>query len=106
MLALTTRHLPTSMERSPGMANRLTHRRTVRAKAQRRYAAKLKKEGAPSSDQIARAVFAAMREHVNRNSFPSAQRQEIAKPVIPFAVPHPAARAFPRKPPPARAVSP
>lgn len=79
------------------MADRLTRRKAKHAKAQRSYAARRRQEGIPSFDQLARAVLAALREIVNRNSFAAAQRAKIARPVIHLAVDQLVARGFDRQ---------
>jgi hypothetical protein len=63
-------------------------RRATRAKAQRKYAAKRKKQGTPSSDQVARAVVVALQEIVSLNSFPPSERKRIAEAVTHYAVEH------------------
>lgn len=72
-------------------------RRAKRAKAQRKYAAKRKKEGVPTSDQAARALVVALREIVNLNSLAAAERTRIAETVIRYAVEELVARGFERQ---------
>lgn len=76
------------------MADRLAQRRAKQAKAQRRYAARRKKKGIPSSDDLARAVLAAVR-YGYRNETPSAEEaKRVLGPLLTAAVCHLVERGF------------
>jgi hypothetical protein len=72
-------------------------RRAKLAKAQRKYAAKRKKKGIPSSDDLARAVLAAVRRGY-RDEAPSVEEAKSAlSPLLTSAVNHLVERGFDRK---------
>ncbi|MPZ12701.1 MAG: hypothetical protein GEU89_21230 [Kiloniellaceae bacterium] len=72
-------------------------RKAKRAKAQRKYAAKRTKKGIPSSDDLARAVLAAVCRGY-RDEAPSVEEaKRVLSPLLTSAVSHLVERGFDRK---------
>ena len=77
--------------------HRMLDAKTQHAKAQREYAAKLKKKGIPTSDDLARAMLAAVRKGYRDVKSSRAEAKRAMGPLIAAAVDHLVARGFDRK---------
>jgi hypothetical protein len=77
--------------------HRMLDAKTQHTKGPREYAAKLKKKGIPTSDDLARAMLAALRKGYRDEKPSRAEAKKAVGPLIAAAVVHLVAHSFDRK---------